>query len=843
MAFTPGTFIGHYKLGNPIGVGGMGEVYLAEDTRLERKVALKIMPADLVKDEKRLLRFEQEARAVSALNHPNIITLHEIGQTEQAHFIVTEFIEGETLRQRLLRSRMDLLEVLDVAIQAANALVAAHTAGIIHRDIKPDNIMLRPDGYVKVLDFGIAKLKEKTSEQVAPKIVSPNTQIRTPVKTEPGIIIGSPNYMSPEQARGFVVDERSDIFSLGVMIYEMAVGKRPFEGETLTDLIVSILTKDPRPISEFLPEAPEKLDRIMAKALAKDLRTRYQTATEMLVDLRRIKQRIEFEAGLEVSVPPESSTAPNKDSAQVTMKSGEDKQTLEISKTQLMSGERTGTLDSNTLAESSKPKRNIVLALLALMFIVAAATAIYLLKSKPPHAIDSLAILPFTNTSDEPNADYLSDGITESLINQLSRSRNLKVMSRNSVFQFKNKQVDARDVAEKLNVKAVLTGRVTQNNDDLQVNIELIDARDNSQIWGERYNRRISDLLTVEKEIAEQISESLQLALNSEEKRRLTKQNTENADAYQLYLRGRYHWNKRTPEAMNRGIEYFKQALEKDPQYALAYAGLADCYALLGEYGKLPVKESAPLAKSAAEKAITIDNSLAEAHTSLAAVHEYEWNWAEAEKQYRLAIEMNPNYATAHHWYGVYLSSMGRFDEGLPELKKALELDPLSLIINTGLGRMYCGARKYDEAIDQLKTTLEIEPNFAEAHFQLALAYEGKGKYEKAANSFQKAVELFEDPTMRGWIARERALNGKKDEARKLLEELKTLSKQQYVSPYMIAIGYVALGDKEQAFQWLEKVYQDKSYYVVWLKVDPIWDSLRMDARFQDILRRVGLSQ
>jgi eukaryotic-like serine/threonine-protein kinase len=842
MAFTPGTFIGHYKLGNPIGVGGMGEVYLAEDTRLERKVALKIMPADLVKDEKRLLRFEQEARAVSALNHPNIITLHEIGQTEQAHFIVTEFIEGETLRQRLLRSRMDLLEVLDVAIQAANALVAAHTAGIIHRDIKPDNIMLRPDGYVKVLDFGIAKLKEKTSEQVAPKIVSPNTQIRTPVKTEPGIIIGSPNYMSPEQARGFVVDERSDIFSLGVMIYEMAVGKRPFEGETLTDLIVSILTKDPRPISEFLPEAPEKLDRIMAKALAKDLRTRYQTATEMLVDLRRVKQRIEFEAGLEVSVPPESSTAPNKDSAQVAMKSGEDKQTLEISKTQLMSGERTKTLDSNTLAESSKSKRNIVFALLVLMFIVAAATATYLLKNKP-HAIDSLAILPFTNTSDEPNADYLSDGITESLINQLSRSRNLKVMSRNSVFQFKNKQVDARDVAEKLNVKAVLTGRVTQDNDELQVNIELIDARDNSQIWGERYKRRISDLLTVEKEIAEQISESLQLALNSEEKRRLTKQNTENADAYQLYLRGRYHWNKRTPEAMNRGIEYFKQALEKDPQYALAYAGLADCYALLGEYGKLPVKESAPLAKSAAEKAITIDNSLAEAHTSLAAVHEYEWNWAEAEKQYRLAIEMNPNYATAHHWYGVYLSSMGRFDEALPELKKALELDPLSLIINTGLGRMYCGARKYDEAIDQLKTTLEIEPNFAEAHFQLALAYEGKGKYEKAANSFQKAVELFEDPTMRGWIARERALNGKKDEARKLLDELKILSKQQYVSPYMIAIGYVALGDREQAFQWLEKVYQDKSYYVVWLKVDPIWDSLRTDARFQDILRRVGLSQ
>jgi eukaryotic-like serine/threonine-protein kinase len=842
VAFPSGTFIGPYKVGESLGVGGMGEVYLAEDTRLERKVALKIMPSELVKDEKRLSRFEQEARAVSALNHPNIITLHEIGQTEQAHFIVTEFIEGETLRQRLSRSGMELLEVLDVAIQVANALVAAHTAGIIHRDIKPDNIMLRPDGYVKVLDFGIAKLKEKSSQQqVTPKLESQNTTIRTPVKTEPGIIIGSPNYMSPEQARGFVVDERSDIFSLGVMIYEMATGKRPFEGETLTDLIVSILTKEPRPITEFLPEAPEKLDRIMARVLAKDLKARYQTATELLVDLRRVKQRIEFDAGLEVSVPPESSVPPTNPSAPVKTGSGEDKRTLEIAKTQLMTAERTSVGEIKTLADRRKSQRRVLLVLLLLMLIAGAATAAYLLKNRP-QTIDSLAILPFTNTSGEAGVDYLSDGLTESLINQLSRSQKFKVMSRNSVFQFKNKQVDAREVAEKLNVKAVLTGRVTQNDDGLLINIELIDGRDNSQIWGERYSRKMSDLVAVEQEIAEQISDRLQLGLNPEDRRRLARQSTENPDAYQLYLRGRYHWNKRTPESMKRGIEYFKEALEKDPQYALAYAGLADCYALLGEYGRLPVRESAPLAKAAAEKAIALDNSLAEAHTSLAAVHEYEWNWGEAEKQYRLAIEMNPNYATAHHWYGVYLSSLGRFDEALPELKKALELDPLSLIINTGLGRLYCGARRYDEAIDQLKTTLEMEPNFAEAHFQLALAYEGKGKFEKAANSFQKSVELFEDPTMRGWIAREQALAGRKDEARKLLEELKTLAKRQYVSPYMIAMGYAALGDREQAFAWLERAYEDRSYYIVWLKVDPIWDSLRGDGRFQNLLQRVGLS-
>jgi serine/threonine-protein kinase len=842
MAFTSGTFLGHYRLVDSLGIGGMGEVYLAEDTRLERKVALKIMPLELVKDEKRLLRFEQEARAVSALNHPNIITLHEIGQTERAHFIVTEFIEGETLRRRLSRSRMELLEVLDVAIQTANALVAAHAAGIIHRDIKPDNIMLRPDGYVKVLDFGIAKLKEKSAQQVTPKVESQNTTIRTPVKTEPGIIIGSPNYMSPEQARGFVVDERSDIFSLGVMVYEMAVGKRPFEGETLTDLIVAILTKEPRPISQALPEVPEKMDRIMAKALAKDLKARYQTVTEMLVDLKRLKQRLEFEAGLEVSVPPESSAAPAHGSAPPARKTGEEKKTLEMSGTQIRSTEQTMALDSRTIAESRKSKRSVLLVLLALILVTAFATTIFLTRNRP-RAIDSLAVLPFTNVGGDANTDYLSEGITESLINNLTRSPNLKVMSRNSVFQFKDQPIDALEVAKKLSVKAILTGRVTQSNDELLLNIELIDARDNSRIWGERYHRKMSELVAVQEEIARQISERLQLPLTSEDRKRLTRQSTENAEAYQLYLRGRYHWNKRTPEAMLRGIEYFKQSLEKDPDYALAYAGLADCYALLGEYGRMPIKESAPLAKAAAQKAVVLDDSLAEAHTSLAAAHEYEWDWAAAEKEYRRALEMNPNYATAHHWYGVYLSSLARFPEAEPHLKKALELDPLSLIINTGLGRMYCGARRYDEAIDQLKTTLEIEPNFAEAHFQLALAYEGKRKYEKAAAAFQKAAELFPDATMRGWVAREKALAGKPEEARKILAELQGLSKQQYVSPYMIAIIYAALGDREQAFEWLERVYEDRSYYVVWLKVDPIWDTSLADPRFQDLLRRVGLSQ
>jgi eukaryotic-like serine/threonine-protein kinase len=842
MAFTTGTYIGHYKLLHSIGNGGMGEVYLAEDTRLERKVALKIMPAELVKDDRRLLRFEQEARAVSALNHPNIITLHEIGQNDAAHFIVTEFVEGETLRRRMAHARLEMLEVIEIAIQIASALVASHEAGIIHRDIKPDNIMLRPDGYVKVLDFGIAKLKETFSQQTNVRVDSENTTIRTPVKTEPGIIIGSPNYMSPEQARGLAVDERSDIFSLGVMIYEMVIGKRPFQGATVTDLIVAILTQEAKPILEIVPEAPEKLDRILKRALAKKLDERYPSMKEMLLDLKRVKHRLEFEAGLDISTPPESSEAPVNRSLPVKTGAGEDKKTLEMTNTKFLSGGRTTLIDLQTLTDKPNQKRLVLFAVLTLMLIVAAATAIYLLRTRP-RGIDSLAVLPFTNVSGDSSTEYLSDGLTESLINTLSRLPNLKVMSRNSVFQYKGKPLGAKEIGKALSVRAVLTGRVTQTADSLLIAIELIDARDDTQIWGERYVRPMADLAIVQQEISGQISEMLKPQLTNEERRRLVKPTTENTDAYQLYLRGRYHWNKRTPEAMNRGIEYFKQALEKDPQYALAYAGLADCYALLGEYGKLPMKESLPQAKDAAQKAIAFDQALAEAHTSLAAVHEYEWNWEAAEKEYRLAIEMNPNYATAHHWYGIFLGSLARFAEAEPQMQKALDLDPLSLIINTGLGRLYCGARRYDEAIDQLQRTLEIEPNFAEAHFQLALAYEGKQLYQQAAAAFQKAVELFEDPTMKGWVAREYAMSTRKDEARRMLEELKVLSKQQYVSPYMIAIGYAALGDREQAFEWLNKVADEKSYYVVWLKVDPIWDAFRNDVRFQDLLRRVGFSQ
>ncbi|MEW6131044.1 MAG: protein kinase [Acidobacteriota bacterium] len=839
MPFTSGTYIGYYKITHSLGSGGMGEIYLAEDTRLDRKVALKILPNDLIQDKKRLSRFEQEARAVSALNHPNIITLHEIGKTEQAHFLVTEFIEGETLRQRLSHSRMELLEVVDVAMQTANALVAAHQARIIHRDIKPDNIMLRPDGYVKVLDFGIAKLTQEFASPSSLDLDSEETLMQTAVKTEPGMIIGSPNYMSPEQARGLAVDERTDIFSLGVCLYEMLARRRPFQGETVSDLIVAILTKEPAPLAQYVPEIPLRLEQAIKKALAKEVSERYQTVAEMLADLKRVKYRLEYQAGMEPSLPPEPSSPPTGERRQIN--TSEDlKATVEMSETELLHSGETEKVVSQTIQQPASKKYYWIGG--ALMLLVAAIAVIFFISNKAQGKINSLAVLPFTNISGDAAKDYLSDGIAESLINHLSRSSHLKVMSRNSTFQYRG-QPDAREIQRALGVDAVLMGRVNEQADEVIINAELIDARDNSQIWGERYTRKRADLLTLQEEIARQVAGHLNLTLTSEEQKQLVKSQPANSEAFDFYLRGRYQWNKRTPAAMESGIEYFKQAIAEDPAYALAFAGMADCYSLLGEYGKMPTTESSPLAKAAAIKALELDDSLAEAHTSLAAVYEYEWNWAEAEKEYRLAIAKNINYATAHHWYGIFLSSMGRHDEAYVTLKKAVELDPLSMIINTGLGRALCSARRYDEAALQLQKTLAIEPNFAEGHFQLALVYEGQGKYTEAAAAFTRALELFQDPTMKGWVAREYAIAGKRTEATKILNELQTLGKQQYVSPYMIAIVYAAMNERDRAFEWLDKVCEEKSYYVVWLKVDPVFDGFRSDPRFQSILQRIGLPQ
>ncbi|MGA9770213.1 MAG: protein kinase [Blastocatellia bacterium] len=837
-ALPANSIISHYRIISRLGAGGMGEVYLAEDTQLGRRVALKILPPDFINDEERLLRFEQEALAASALNHPNIITIHEVGWETGTRYIATEFIEGETLRQRLQRGSLSVRESLDVAVQVASALSAAHHVGIIHRDIKPENVMLRPDGYAKVLDFGIVKLTEKFAEHQTGGADAIDSAKMSQVKTESNIVMGSPSYMSPEQARGFAVDGRTDIFSLGVMIYEMIAGRRPFEGETISDVIVSILDRRPQPLSEVSTEVSERLDNIVIKALAKDRDARYQTINDLLKDLKRQKQRVDFESGLDDSIMPDYTAEPTvaitSEDARATVKA------YSVRDDHLETGRATSSAEY-IITEIKRHKRGAVIALAA--FVIAALLLVfYFTRSEQKAVIDSIAVLPFANESADPNTEYLSDGITESLINNLSGSRGLKVMSRNSVFRYKGREQDPKTIGRELGVRAVITGRIIQRGDMLSVSVELVDASDNSQVWGEQYNRRMSDLLAVQEEIARQVSERLQLRLTGEDKKRVGKRFTEDPEAYQLYLRGRFYWSKRTEEGLNRGVEYFKQAIEKDPGYALAYAGMADCYAIMVELEGSSPTEIRPKVKAAAQKALELDDSLAEAHTSLAAAYEYEWDWPKAEEQYRRAIEMNPNYATAHHWYAAYLISRLRSDEAVREMRLAQELDPLSLIINASLGRVLYGARQYDRAIEQLKKTIDMDSNFAEAHFQIAMVYEQKRMYAEALAEYQKAIELYQDPTMTAWSARVYALTGRRNEAERVLAQLKEQSKQKYISPYPIATVYAALGEKDKAFEYLEKVYDERSYYVVFLNIDSALDGLRSEARFQDLLRRIQIT-
>ena len=838
MLLPVNTIISHYRILSRIGKGGMGDVYLAEDTRLGRRVALKLLPEQFNSDEDRLRRFEQEARAASALNHPNIITIHEVGSEEDTRFIATEFIEGETVRQRLKHAGLGLREAIDIAIQVARALAAAHRAGIVHRDIKPENVMLRPDGIAKVLDFGVVKLTEEFADNVSgPHSAGADGDVTTfgLVTTEANIVMGSPNYMSPEQARGLSVDARTDIFSLGALIYEMLTGEMPFKGASVSDVIVSILERQPPPLSELLPEAPPKVQAIVDRALAKDIAARYQTVDDLLDDLERLRRRLEIESGLDDSGLRERLG----DAAAPT-----GRQTRHTAPEFSVRSDHVATVRVTSrveyiVNEIKSHTRGFILAT-TLILLLAVGFAYFALSGRT-RPIDSIAVLPFANLSSDPDTEYLSEGLTESLINNLSQSHNLKVMSRNSVFKYKGQEGNAKTVGRELGVQGVLTGRIVKRGETISISIDLIDARDDTQVWGEQYNRRMADLSTLQEEIASQVSERLQLRLSGEDQKRVTRRYTDNVEAYQLYLKGRFYWNKRTEDGMNKGVVYLNQAIEKDPGYALAYAGLADCYALLYEYSATPSKDLYPKAKAAAIRALELDDSLAEAHTSLGAAYEYEWKWTEAAKQYEKAIELNPNYETAHQWYAAFLISRKRFDEAIREARRAVELDPLSIIINTALGRALHSARRYDEAIEQLRKTIDMDPNFAEARFHLAMAYEGKRAYEDAVREFEKFVELSGEKPMRAWIARVYAEWGKKTQAQRMLAEMTDMSKPGQPSPYAMAALYAALGEKDRAFEWLEKVYQQRSYYVVFLNADPALDGLREDPRFTDLLRRIGL--
>jgi serine/threonine-protein kinase len=833
----------HYHTMRKLGEGGMGEVHLAQDTRLGRLVALKLLPSQFTEDLTRMRRFQQEARAVSSLNHPNILTIYEIGEVDGEHFIAMEYVDGVTLRERMAEARMNLSTVLDIAIQIATALAAAHQAGIVHRDIKPENIMIRRDGYVKVLDFGLAKLSEENS-------ASTDVDAATVpmMETEPGMIIGTYVYMSPEQTRGIAADARADIWSLGVVIYEMTAGRPPFEGSTKSDMIVSILEKEPPPLARYAREVPAEFQRIVTKALTKDREERYQTVKDLLIDLRRLQRELEFEAKLSHSVEPEfydeetviesserSTADPDKRMTSRTSHAG-------ARTSQEEAGIHT-TSSAEYIVEGIK-NHKLAALLFVLVSVIGIAAAIYF--TREGETINSVAVLPLVNVGADPDIEYLSDGVTESLINSLSRLPDLKVMSRSSVFRYKGKETDPKAVGSELGVQAVLTGRLLQRNDDtISISLELVNARDNSHIWGDQYNTKLSEIIAMQGEMAKDISKNLRLKLTGEEKRRLTQRYTDNIAAYQLYLKGRYAWNKRTAEELRRSAEHFQQAIDLDPAYALAYAGLADSYNMLADYSVLPPKEAFPRAEAAATKALEIDDTLAEAHTSLAFVKmAYDGDWAGADREYRRAIELNSNYATAHQWYASYLVMMRRFEESIAEIKRAQALDPLSRIINSNLGLHYYYARQYDQAIEQLRKTIELNPDFGLAYFYMGRTLLQKGMRSEAIVELQKARGLSgEDPETIAELGYAYGMTGRRAEAQKVLDELNELSKRRYVLPYFIATIHTGLGNKDQAFAWFEKAYEDRHPGLVLISIDPKFDSLRSDPRYADLVRRIGLSQ
>ena len=835
MSIAPGTKLGRYEIRTQLGAGGMGEVYLAQDTQLERTIALKILPADVTSDRQRMHRFVQEAKAAAALNHPNIAHIYEIGKADGTSFIAMEFIDGETLRALSKQGELAVTAILDIAIQIASALAAAHDAGIVHRDIKPDNIMLTHDGLVKVLDFGLVKLTESqsTTDTEAPT--------KALVHTDAGTVMGTANYMSPEQARGQKVDARTDIWSLGVVLYELTTGRLPFWGATTTDIIASIVKTEPLPLTRFSPELPSKLEEIVAKALEKDREERYQTIKDLLVDMRRLRKRLEFEAELERSKPPDSLVE-----AGVDISGGHS-----LIQTSANAARTSGLISAQPMSSAeyvaSEIKRHkTAAAIVVVILVVAVSVIIYFSYFSAPTntAIDSIAVLPFTNQTGDENTDYLSDGIPETIIYSLSQLPNLKVTARNSAFRYKGKDTDAQTVGRELDVQAVLTGRLIQRGDNLVVSAEVVDAQSNRLLWGGQYSRKLSDILVVQEEIAKEISEKLRLRLTGEEQKQLTAGTTANPDAYQLYLKGRYFWNKRTGDAINKSIEYFNQAIEKDPNYALAYAGLADSYVILTAYTSTPGKEAYPKARVAATKALEINDKLAEAYTARAYIREFfDWDFGNAERDFKRSLELNPNYPTARQWYGEFLTAMGRHAEAIAEMKKAQELDPLSLIINKELGTAFFFAGQHDQAIEQLRKTLDMDSGFAPAYRDLGWVYTQKGMYREAIAKFQKAISLEKDNTfsLMG-LGYTYGVSGKREDAQRILDQLIEMSKSFYVPPTYIAAVYVGLGDKDQAFQWLEKAYRERDD-LLYLKVAPPWSSLGSDPRFASLVRRVGLPQ
>ncbi len=787
----------------------MGEVYLALDTKLDRKVAIKVLHSDQLAEEHLKRRMLREAQAAAKLDHPNICAIYDVNEADSFTFIVMQYIEGESLADSMEREPLTVSAALAMVEQAAEGLAAAHENGIVHRDIKPHNMMLTPRGQLKLLDFGLAK-QMRSSDSVD------NEAATATLLSKPGLVIGTMPYMSPEQVQGEPLDATSDIFSLGVTLYEMLAGKHPFKDKSAAVTMSRILLGEPIPTEQFKTQVSPEIRNLLGKMLRKDKAERYQSADEFLKDLRQL--RIEH-----TEVP---SDAPRSKAVSQT-----------IAKENAAGG---------FLSQVQRHKWVVLVAALAVVLVVVALT-----QWLATDHTDSLAILPFTYTSSDsqmmanPDREYLSDGMTESLINNLSQLSNLKVIARSSVFRYKGKSLDVQAIGRELNVRTVLVGEIKQDGDELRVGVELVDVPGNRAIWGYAYQRKNTDIQTIQREIARTVSEKLGLRLSGADQTQLAKTYTESGEAYEAYLKGRYHWNKRTDEGFKQAILFFQEAIAKDPTYALAYTGLADCYTLRSDYGFLPPQDGYALARGAVTLALKYDDSLAEAHTSLASIKAAaDWDWQGAENEYRRAIELNPKYATARHWYAAQLLIQGRLDEALQEIKRAQQLDPLSLGINKDFAVILLYARDYDKALEQCQKTLEIEPNFRVMSTYIAQIYELQQKYPEAIAELEKAHAAEpKDAEITYGLGQAYALMGKKDEALRISNELNQPGKQNVYLPKEAAYLYSLLGEKEQAVAILQKAAENHTLSVAELNTDPRLTELRKDPRIIELLKKIGLTQ
>lgn len=772
MTLTAGTTIGRYTISSSLGVGGMGEVYCAQDGRLGREVALKVLPQDFARDEDRMTRFVGEAKSASALNHPNILTIYEIGEASGHHYLATELVVGRTLRELIDRGPLAIGDCVEIAAQVAAALAAAHDAGIVHRDIKPENLMVRDDGLVKVLDFGLAKWRDPLGS------IDPEGLTIDPSRTRPGALIGTVAYMSPEQSRGKPVDGRSDLWSLGVVLYEMLTGRQPFAGDSSIDVLADILHRDPPPLTLRRPDTPTELVAVVGRLFVKRVTDRQASAQELRAQLAEVQARLELATGL---------------------------------------------------ARHSSAGRHSV-------------APPYSSGSASSGARHAIAVLPFRNLSTNPDNEYFCDGLAEELINALAKIDGLRVAARTSAFAFKDKNASLSEIGRALGITTVLEGSVRTSGRRMRIAVQLANAADGFHVWSERYDRELTDIFDVQDEITLAVVDALKIRLFGDQRAAALKRGTHDAEAHRLYLKGRFNWNQRTAASLREAAACYRQAIEQDPAYALAYAGLAEAYVLFGWLSVAPPRESMPQARAAALQAIELDDVLADAHSALGVYHSfYAWDQPASERALRRAIELEPSSATAHHWLGnIPLLAMGRWDESLAAMRRARELDPLSPSIASDLGVTLLFARRWDEAIAQFGTTLALDPQFYVARYHLGQALHSSGRYDEAVAEYELCRESTDDPWVQALLARSLAAAGRRDEAVRHRNELLADASHRWVPNVALAVADGTLGDSDEAFRWLERDFAERSLFPPFFAVDPVFDELRDDARFDDLVRRVG---